>query len=175
MATSNNTIKTRIQLKSDIEANWRLASDFIPKRGELIIYSADGTHSYSRLKVGDGSTRVNDLPFIDAGTLNGEETVIIKRPSRSAFPSPGLSTHLYIDTSTNKIYHYEASSGYTELAHFTFTTETIGSVAGFSRGLMTTATIENNTVKIINGFAPDLTWGQRTVVTDIQFNEEAGT
>jgi len=77
MATSNNTIKTRIQLKSDTEENWIKAgpkdgsTGFVPLRGELIIYSADETHAFSRLKIGDGTTNVVALPFIDSGTLNG--------------------------------------------------------------------------------------------------------
>ena len=69
MAT--NTIKTRIQLKNDTEAHWDLATNFVPKHGEVIIYSADDTHPFSRLKVGDGNTTVVNLPFIDAATLNG--------------------------------------------------------------------------------------------------------
>ena len=78
MATSTNTIKTRIQLKSDTEANWNKAgpkegSDgFVPLLGELIVYTADSTHPFSRLKIGDGNTNVVSLPFIDAGTINGE-------------------------------------------------------------------------------------------------------
>ena len=63
MAT--NTIKTRIQLKNDTEAHWDLAVNFVPKEGEVIIYSADDTHPFSRLKVGNGSTTVNNLPFIE--------------------------------------------------------------------------------------------------------------
>lgn len=66
MAT--NTIKTRIQLKNDTEAHWDLATNFVPKQGEVIIYSADDTHPFSRLKVGDGSTNVIDLPFINSGS-----------------------------------------------------------------------------------------------------------
>jgi len=79
MATANNTIKTRIQLKSDTEANWNKAgpkensNGFIPLNGELIIYSADNAHPFSRLKIGDGVTNVVDLPFVDAGTLNGSD------------------------------------------------------------------------------------------------------
>ena len=66
MAT--NTIKTRIQLKNDTEAHWDLATNFVPKQGEVIIYSADDTHPFSRLKVGDGETNVIDLPFINSGS-----------------------------------------------------------------------------------------------------------
>lgn len=63
---SQNTIKTRIQLKNDTEANWTKAINFCPLKGELIIYSADEAHPFPRLKVGDGTTLVSDLPFINA-------------------------------------------------------------------------------------------------------------
>ena len=75
---AENTIKTRIQLKNDTEANWNKAGPkdgslgFIPKQGELIIYTADEAHPFCRLKVGDGSTNVVNLPFIDAGTIGGK-------------------------------------------------------------------------------------------------------
>ena len=65
-------VKTRIQLKCDTEANWRKAVGFSPLLGELIIYSTDETHPFFRIKVGDGITNVNDLPFIDASTINGK-------------------------------------------------------------------------------------------------------
>ena len=61
----------RFQLKNDTETNWRKASHFSPLQGELIIYSADETHPFCRLKVGDGITNVNDLPFIDAQSIGG--------------------------------------------------------------------------------------------------------
>jgi len=118
MATANNTIKTRIRLKSDTEANWNKAgpkdgsAGFVPLAGELIVYSADATHPFSRLKVGDGSTNVVNLPFIDAGTLNGNETEIVKKENFAAFPSPGSEDKLYVDLETNRIYHYSPASGY---------------------------------------------------------------
>lgn len=61
---SQNTVKARIQLKSDTESNWNKAIHFIPLKGEIIIYLADESHPFSRLKVGDGTTPVIDLPFI---------------------------------------------------------------------------------------------------------------
>lgn len=67
----SNIINSRVQLKIDSEANWTTHSSFVPLAGELIIYSADATHTYSRLKVGDGSTTVANLPFIDANTISG--------------------------------------------------------------------------------------------------------
>lgn len=83
MAT--NTIKTRIQLKCDTEANWNKSvlvseggvekttgTSFIPREGEVIIYKADDTHPFSRLKVGDGTTNVVRLPFVGALNINGQ-------------------------------------------------------------------------------------------------------
>ena len=56
MAEKNLT--TRIKHKTDTSANWAKAVNFIPLKGEIIIYS----DTY-QIKVGDGVTKVNDLPF----------------------------------------------------------------------------------------------------------------
>ena len=69
MATEK-TLKTRVVLKHDTEANWETAGNatnpFIPKKGEVIIYDPDDTHTCSRQKVGDGIKNVNELPFLGA-------------------------------------------------------------------------------------------------------------
>lgn len=57
--------KTRIQHKHDTAENWAKATTFSPLNGEIIIYDPDATHSYPRVKIGDGKTNVNTLPFID--------------------------------------------------------------------------------------------------------------
>ena len=57
-------IKSRIQQKHDIELNWKKAINFIPKQGEIIVYDKDENFSYERFKIGDGETKVNDLPFL---------------------------------------------------------------------------------------------------------------
>ena len=62
MAEKN--ILGRIQQKHDIEAHWKLAVNFSPKAGEIVIYDPDETHEYPRMKIGDGVTNVNDLPFV---------------------------------------------------------------------------------------------------------------
>ena len=62
---AEKTLNTRIQMKTDTEANWNKATNFIPKNGEIIVYATDATHSYQRVKVGDGTTKVNELPFIN--------------------------------------------------------------------------------------------------------------
>ena len=178
MATNTNTFKTRVQLKSDTEANWNKAgpkdgsAGFIPLLGELIVYTADDAHHFCRLKVGDGSTNVVNLPFIDAGTINGEllpSAQVVTYNTRSSFPSPGETNKLYIDLSTSSIYCFANASGYTQLSNFEFsvTKSTIGSVTNWLPGVMTTAKIEDNTFKVTNGLLPELLWEFRPVVTDV--------
>ncbi len=61
-------INSRIQHKHDTEANWNTAgtatNPFIPKVGELIIYDPDNSHSIPRIKIGNGSSNIKDLPFV---------------------------------------------------------------------------------------------------------------
>lgn len=57
-------INARITLKHDTEAHWILATHFIPKAGEFILYDPDSTYDFTRVKVGDGSTTVTNLPFL---------------------------------------------------------------------------------------------------------------
>ena len=75
--------------RNDIANNWRRATNFIPRRGEMIVYNADpeGTeysgkvqigdveYDYSsstsvRFKFGDGVQNVNALPFVTTGTAS---------------------------------------------------------------------------------------------------------
>ena len=63
MAEKN--LKARIVHKHDIEANWLLATGFIPKQGEIIVYDVDSNYTYERFKIGDGVANVNSLPFAD--------------------------------------------------------------------------------------------------------------
>lgn len=57
-------LNTRLLQKHDIETNWLKAVNFIPKPGEIIVYDPDDNNSSSRVKIGDGVTNVNDLPFV---------------------------------------------------------------------------------------------------------------
>lgn len=67
MATEKK-INSRIQQKHDVAANWAKAINFIPQKGEIIIYDAEYNASGSetqavRFKIGDGARTVNNLPF----------------------------------------------------------------------------------------------------------------
>lgn len=93
MATEK-TLKTQVVLKHDTEANWiragNAANPFIPKKGEVIIYDPDGTHTYSRQKVGDGIKNINELPFLGAtvGTADSFESLSkIQYTAESAIPT----------------------------------------------------------------------------------------
>lgn len=63
MSENYNIVEGRIQHKNDIEANWKKAVNFIPLEAEIVIYLPDEEHKTARIKVGDGITNVNDLPF----------------------------------------------------------------------------------------------------------------
>ena len=169
MATANNTIKTRIQLKSDTEANW-IAHPIVPLAGELIVYTTDATHSYARLKIGDGQTNITNLPFIDAGSLNGDEEIICKFNTRNNFPQRGSSKCLYLDTSTGQMYHYDAMLGYKPIATVSFnaTTGTIKEVVDFNVGRAATASINNHVLVLENGLIPRLYTQMTTVLTGVE-------
>ena len=56
----------RVQHKIDTQENWEKATNFIPLKGELIIYDIDANNTSRRIKIGDGITPVNDLEFVSA-------------------------------------------------------------------------------------------------------------
>lgn len=60
---SEKKIAGRIVQKHDLEANWLKATNFIPKKGEIVVYDIDENYTYERLKIGDGKTVVSNLPF----------------------------------------------------------------------------------------------------------------
>jgi hypothetical protein len=58
------TLKTRVIQKHDTETNWNNGDkEFIPFKGEIIIYDIDDNYNYERFKLGDGITPAIDLPF----------------------------------------------------------------------------------------------------------------
>ena len=70
------TVNTRIQSKRDTTANWNAARGFVPLAGEVIVYNdyktiqkeIDGEMQdvlIPGVKIGDGQTYVQDLPFVN--------------------------------------------------------------------------------------------------------------
>lgn len=98
MATEKK-ITSRIQQKHDVAANWAKATNFIPKKGEIIIYDAEynanGAETQAvRFKIGDGSKTVNDLPF----------AVIDRTVKLGGGSAPSGATTPYSETTVNKLY-----------------------------------------------------------------------
>jgi hypothetical protein len=50
------------------EAYWGSRSDVFAA-GTIIVYTTDTTHTSPRFKIGDGSTKVNDLPFVSSESM----------------------------------------------------------------------------------------------------------
>lgn len=178
MATANNTIRTRIQLKSDTEANWNKAgphpgSDgFVPLLGELIVYVADDTHPSSRVKIGDGVTNVVYLPFIDAGTIGGStipDAELRFYVTRDAFPSPGEQDKLYIALDTQRIYYFNNTSGYTQLSNFTYDTSNVTAswITQWQVGVTTNIHNDEGILYFTNGSPPSLHYLNQSVVQSI--------
>lgn len=61
---ANKTYQGRIIQKHDNSANWAKATNFIPLKGEIIIYD-----DLNKIKIGDGTTKVNDLDFSSSNGL----------------------------------------------------------------------------------------------------------
>lgn len=73
---AERNIKSRIVHKHDTAEHWSLATGFIPKQGEIIIYDVDDTYDYERIKIGDGVTNVNSLPFSNDSIVESMNTQI---------------------------------------------------------------------------------------------------
>lgn len=61
---ANKTYQGRIVQKHDSSANWAKATNFIPLKGEIVIYD-----DLNKIKIGDGITKVNDLDFSSSNGL----------------------------------------------------------------------------------------------------------
>lgn len=84
----------RIFLKNGLEENWEKITDFIPNKGEMIIYNADENHTAPRIKIGDGIHLPKDLPFIE---IPGLDNIIAKKVSHKLI------------FGTNGVYEYDGS------------------------------------------------------------------
>lgn len=156
---ANNTVKARIQLKNDTEAHWNLAENFIPRQGEVIIYSADDTHPFSRLKIGDGETLVASLPFVESGSVNGFSLL----ENFQNFPSIGDAQTMYYDVSKNIVYGWDNSEGYYE--KYGVVNETIKTIETWDCGVMTRLEVDGNILIVNNGTEPNLVLKNTNVVT----------
>lgn len=72
---AEKSLQARIQNKCDLTANWEKATNFVPKKGEIIVYSDGGGVGIPKMKVGDGTTVVGSLEFITATVPDASATI----------------------------------------------------------------------------------------------------
>ena len=88
---SDKILNTRVKQKIDTKANWGKAVNFVPLKGEIIVYS-----DLNRIKVGDGAKKVGELPFLadndthqSIKTLNTNNTAAQTPSSSEAIAGSG--------------------------------------------------------------------------------------
>ena len=111
-------IYTRLINKHDLEVNWLNNPSFVPLQGELIIYDCEvdangntldlpsnrtAPYTYERLKIGDGFTLVNDLPFIDESTIKSIPTKVSQLENDSNYTSQEQVEALYKQLNSNVV------------------------------------------------------------------------
>lgn len=98
----NKTLKSRIQNKRGTDAEWKLATNFVPLKGEQVVYEADSDNESPRIKIGDGNTNVNSLPFAeDVARLSSIPNSATVRSANFAMEGEG-------GTVGNQTYEYKA-------------------------------------------------------------------
>lgn len=144
MATEK-TITTRAQMKTDTASNWEKATNFTPKKGEIIVYSGNPP----RIKVGDGTTKVNALPFATSSVYVGETEPTgdydIWIDTSSDTGTGGVTAVIFTQDEKTKLAGIAANAN-------NYSLPTAGSTLG---GVKTTSTVSSTTgltaVPIING------------------------
>ena len=64
-------MKARVSQLHKTETEWNKLTNFTPAAGEIIVFDPelDKTYNYVRLKIGDGTTKLIDLPFFVDSTI----------------------------------------------------------------------------------------------------------
>lgn len=60
----DSNMKARICQLHKTESEWNKLPDFVPLCGEFIVFDPDRQHRFTRLKVGDGITKLQKLSFL---------------------------------------------------------------------------------------------------------------
>lgn len=85
---ANKTFQGRIVQKHDTKANWDKATNFVPLKGEIIVYD-----DLKKIKIGDGTTKVGSLAFInDLDTINGKYLPLVGGTMTGKLTVPQVET-----------------------------------------------------------------------------------
>lgn len=171
---ANKTYQGRIVQKHDSSANWAKATNFIPLKGEIIIYD-----DLNKIKIGDGTTKVNDLDFSsclpDGGTAGD---TLVKDTDGGKWETPVEATLVSLPTgilksdgttitaATAGVDYHSITNKYTfTVADATQSTFTIpfdfnndsGTLTAYYNGVMMKEndnyTISNNTLTLVDWVA----------------------
>lgn len=94
---ADKNLKARIVNKNGTSAGWEKATSFVPKKGELILYT-----DLNKIKIGDGVTKVNDLPFSnDDKVSKAGDTMTGFLALKGTEPYPGAGVILLGNTLDN--------------------------------------------------------------------------
>lgn len=63
-------MKARVSQLHKTEDEWDSLPNFVPAQGEFIVFDPDKQYKYVRLKVGDGTTKLSNLPFFLNSTID---------------------------------------------------------------------------------------------------------
>ena len=155
---TEKNFNARFKQKHDIEANWANAT-FAPLAGEIIIYDKDANNPLPRLKIGDGETQINNLPFVDEGkmTYKGEVSELPNSPKEgeiykivnntklfyiptgqiNAYLEDGYlyidySNNIYLDNMADVIYEYVNPQGGNGPNYFYYKNHKLNIIAGYT-------------------------------------------
>jgi hypothetical protein len=93
--------------KIDTTENWNNTTNFIPLKGELIVY-LDGDGEVPRQKIGDGVTDVKSLPFLDSIIAPAVNDALAEAKASGEFDgtTPMRGTDYWTDTDVAEIRNY---------------------------------------------------------------------
>ncbi len=129
-------IKTSLVHRHGTTDFWA-TNDFIPLKGEFVIYDADSECTYERFKIGDGETSVTKLPF---ASTNPDEVM-----SEATEETVKLASDLYAYTSIGAIYASNTSP--TKVASAGESLKTVFN-AVFGTQKDQEPTVSNNSIKL---------------------------
>lgn len=71
-------LNARFQNKTDTHERWTEAGEkgFTPKKGEIIVYQEEDSRD-SKIKIGNGSTAIHNLPFIEGQSSGGVADAVL--------------------------------------------------------------------------------------------------
>lgn len=84
---NSKIIYTRIKNRYDTLSNFNEV-DYAPLKGEIIIYDVDGNLQHRKMKIGDGETKIGQLPFAN----DTEHTVVLEEDLYAYTPVGQISS-----------------------------------------------------------------------------------